>query len=274
MLTFGCLSAVGFAYVGVRARTPAWWIAGLAYTVLATTCFFLGPELPEDSVASDVTFLVLMVVWITSIVHALVINGTWLRWRAGYVPWHAQPVGWPAPAASGGPLPAPLQGLVPEPEQFYATRPGTTLSPPTPTPTPTPTGSESAGTAPTGSGPADTAPTGFTPGAGVSRADTGSGLVGRQLDIETATGSEPTGERLDVNTATVRQLAALPGFGADRAARVISERQARRGFADVADFADAAGLAPHELVRVRDRVFCGPGAGAVPVPRHGRILDV
>ena len=34
ILSFGCLSLAGFLYVGIRARRPAWWIAGIAYSAL------------------------------------------------------------------------------------------------------------------------------------------------------------------------------------------------------------------------------------------------
>lgn len=94
--------------------------------------------------------------------------------------------------------------------------------------------------------------------------------------------TSPSVGSLDVNTATVDQLAGLPGFDTARAARTVAEREARGGFASMADFASAAGLAPHEVVRVRDLVTCPPPRsappssppGSPPAAPQGRILDV
>jgi hypothetical protein len=80
---------------------------------------------------------------------------------------------------------------------------------------------------------------------------------------------------VDVNTAGSEQLAALPGFAPDRVQRVLAERQARRGFGSVEEFAAAASLAPHEFVRVRELVVCVPGPpGRLEPPTQGRVLDV
>ncbi len=90
--------------------------------------------------------------------------------------------------------------------------------------------------------------------------------------------TSPSGGPLNVNTVSVEQLAGLPGFDTARAARTVAERGARGGFASVTDFASAAGLAPHEWVRVRDLVSCPPPHSAPPTSPSGsppgRILDV
>ncbi|MFS8478201.1 MAG: helix-hairpin-helix domain-containing protein, partial [Micromonosporaceae bacterium] len=79
---------------------------------------------------------------------------------------------------------------------------------------------------------------------------------------------------VDVNTATAEQLAALPAFDLERARRVLAERQARGGFGSVAEFAAAAGLAPHEFARIRGQLVCAPGRpGPGQPPPHGRVLD-
>lgn len=245
-LSFGCLSAAGFLYVGIRARRPAWWLAGIGYSLAAITLGSVGPALPEDSPASGACALGLLALWIASIVHALVINTSWLRWRAMYVPWHAQPTVWVGPTAPppSAPLPGPLQGMAPPPGQFYATRPG---------PAPAAMGA---------AGPPQPSPAAGPP----QPAATGPGPLP----------DPPTGP-LDVNTATVQQLSVLPGFDDDRAAYVIAERRRRGGFVHVNEFAAAAALAPHELVAVRDRIVCGPtGPSASPeqAPQFGRVLDV
>lgn len=80
---------------------------------------------------------------------------------------------------------------------------------------------------------------------------------------------------VDVNTAGFEQLAVLPGFAPDRIQRVLAERQARRGFGSVEEFAAAASLAPHEFVRVRELVVCVPGPpDRLEPPTLGRVLDV
>jgi DNA uptake protein ComE-like DNA-binding protein len=81
------------------------------------------------------------------------------------------------------------------------------------------------------------------------------------------------GQLTDVNTASVHELAQLPGLGADRAQRVVGERQARRGFSSVAEFADAAGLAPHEHAQIRPHVVCSPSAQGPANSGYGRVLD-
>lgn len=127
MVPFSCFSAVGFVYVGIRARRPAWWIAGIVYTVVANVCFFFGSEGAEDSLQQNLAFTIMFLLWPISVAHALVINASWLRWRAGHVPWYAQPqqAPWanvPAPVAT--PLPPQLEGVVPSSQEFYGGPPG------------------------------------------------------------------------------------------------------------------------------------------------------
>jgi DNA uptake protein ComE-like DNA-binding protein len=90
-LSFGCLGAAGFLYVGIRAKRPAWWIPGIAYSVITFACLAIGGEAVKDSVAQNVAYTILFGLWIASVVHALVINVEWLRWRATYQPWYQQP---------------------------------------------------------------------------------------------------------------------------------------------------------------------------------------
>jgi DNA uptake protein ComE-like DNA-binding protein len=82
---------------------------------------------------------------------------------------------------------------------------------------------------------------------------------------------------VDVNRAGLDEVAALPGFDAARARQVLAERDARRGFGSVAEFAAAANLAPHEYARLRDVLVCTPPGAPGPhdgQPPQGRVLDV
>jgi hypothetical protein len=140
ILSFGCLSAAGFLYVGIRARRPDWWIPGVAYSVIASVCFFLGGTLRPDSIGQNISYLILFPLWLVSIIHAVIINASWLRWRATHQPWYAQPqptawAGPSGPAPMTTPLPPQVQGVVPAPEQFYAaptTAPAVAPAPPVP----------------------------------------------------------------------------------------------------------------------------------------------
>ena len=64
------------------------------------------------------------------------------------------------------------------------------------------------------------------------------------------------GGRLDLNTAGADDLAALPGIGPVRAARIVAARQARAGgrFDRVADLLDVPGIGPATLAKLQDHV--------------------
>ncbi|GAA2716526.1 ComEA family DNA-binding protein [Actinoplanes palleronii] len=243
ILSFGCLSAAGFLYVGLRARRPSWWIPGVVYTVLGNACFWVSSatttEGTSSSTANTVSVaLLVFLIWPASILHAAIINVSWLKWRAGYQPWYAQPqqtawVGQPM-AATPPPLPPQLQNVVPPQQQFYAA-PQPYQAPPQ---------------------PSYAAPQPY-------QAPPPPSYAAPQPPV-------------DVNTATEQQLTTLPGITPDRAARIVEVRRSRGGFVSPNDFAAAAGLAPHEFVAVRDRLVCSP-----PVPPddpapgpYGRIVDV
>ncbi|WP_204294413.1 ComEA family DNA-binding protein [Actinoplanes campanulatus] len=134
ILSCGCLSGAGFLYVGIRARRLNWSIAGVVYSLLSISAGIWGSSVPPEALASYLAFILALIVWLASIVHALVINNQWLRWRAGYQPWYAQQ---PAAPWAGAPAPAPLppevQGLVPPPQQYYGAQPPADAAPP-PTP--------------------------------------------------------------------------------------------------------------------------------------------
>ncbi|GAA4716461.1 ComEA family DNA-binding protein [Phytohabitans rumicis] len=205
ILGFGCLNGVGFLYIGLRARRPEWWIPGIAYLVAAWAFFVLASNLAPESAAATWFSMSWLAVWAGSLLHACLINSAWLRWRAGYVPWHAEPT---VALRRGAGFSPPPPGLAPPPGYYY------------------------------GPGPA----------------------------------AAPPGPPVEVNTAGPEQLAALPGFDPERVRRVLAEREARRGFGSVEEFAAAATLPPHEFVRIRGLVVCAPAPPRPPSP--GRILDV
>jgi DNA uptake protein ComE-like DNA-binding protein len=78
---------------------------------------------------------------------------------------------------------------------------------------------------------------------------------------------------VDVNTATADDLIRALEFDPARAQRVVTERQARSGFASVDEFAFAAGLAPHQFAPLRTRLTCSPPTPPAASPQ-GRVLDV
>ncbi|ADU49564.1 helix-hairpin-helix domain-containing protein [Intrasporangium calvum] len=88
----------------------------------------------------------------------------------------------------------------------------------------------------------------------------------------------PTPATLDVNAASAAQLQASLGVDSRIADRIIEARRDNRGFRDLDDLANKAGLQPHEVVRVRDRITFGPFArseapSARPDEPRGRVLD-
>ncbi|PZG14687.1 hypothetical protein C1I95_21120, partial [Micromonospora craterilacus] len=84
-----CLGGIGFVFVGLRAKRPAWWIPGIVYTLVGWTAFILVGE--SDPGTKEWATGAVLAIWMATIVHAVLINSAWLRWRAGYRPWHAQP---------------------------------------------------------------------------------------------------------------------------------------------------------------------------------------
>jgi hypothetical protein len=129
VFSFGCLSAAGFLYVGVRAQRPAWWIAGICYSAVGTLCLSLSSSFGEDSDVGTMFALGWVLVWVVSVAHAVAINSTWLHWLAARRAPQAAP--WAYPAAPA-PVPPQTQRMpqAPAPYPYYAT--------PTPPPPPPP----------------------------------------------------------------------------------------------------------------------------------------
>src|SRR5690606_2783624 len=156
--------------------------------------------------------------WVGSIFHACLINPAWLRWCAAHTPWYqrpplAPPPTWPGPGASPTP---PGYGA-------YAAPPAPTVPGPVPT---------------TPATPVSTGPTfpGVVSGPRVVRGPrVVSGPAARPVD--TPAPPPVTAGTVDVNAATYEQLVALPGFTPERARQVLAERDRRRGFGSVQEFA-------------------------------------
>ncbi|WLS46437.1 hypothetical protein Q3V37_03950 [Micromonospora profundi] len=244
LVGMGCLGGAGFLYVGLRARRATWWIPGIVYAAAGIGAFVFLDGSGKRTTVGGWAAGALLAIWVASIFHACLINSAWLRWQANHVPWYAQPTA-PPPVWTGGPYPPAPAGA-----PFY---------PPTPAPPAV------AGVIPTPDtyyGPGPTAAPQQPPAA-----------------IPQPAGTAAVPPSIDVNAATPAQLAALPNFHPARVHQVMTERQARRGFGSVEEFATAANLAPHEFAHVRHLLTCAPPhpgsppAQSPPLP-HGRVLDV
>lgn len=130
ILGFSCLGGFGFLYVGLRAKRPAWWLSGIVYLLIGWPAFFLVGEQESDSLVSDVAVGVVMAVWIGSIVHAALINPAWLRWRANYRSWYAQPAAPDQLGSHSQPFaaPPPTTALFPPPTTYYGPGPAAAVS--------------------------------------------------------------------------------------------------------------------------------------------------
>jgi hypothetical protein len=131
ILSFGCLAVAGFLYVGLRARRPAWWIAGICYSVVGSVCLFRSDAYPQGSDAGSFFALGWMLAWVVSVAHAVAINSSWLHWLAARRA--PQPMPWAYPPAPA-PMPPPARPIHPVQYQYYPTP----APPPAPPPDPDP----------------------------------------------------------------------------------------------------------------------------------------
>ncbi|MGC5031763.1 helix-hairpin-helix domain-containing protein [Micromonospora sp. DT229] len=289
ILGLSCLGGFGFLYVGLRARRPAWWLAGCCYLVVGWAAFILTGSSDSESAFSDWMVGLMLAVWIAGIVHACLINSAWLRHLAGYRPWYEQPIGGYPPGTL-----APPPSLSPGTPPTYPTYPSTSPSYPSATPAYPSTSPAYPPTTPVDPPTTPTYPTsGWYPptqstGPGYPAADPTFAAYPPPLPTDylgPAAGSVPdqvtpagptdanTGP-LEVNTAGLNDFAALPGFDSQRAGQVLTERDRRGGFGSLSEFVAAAGLAPHEYARLRDRLVCAPPPQPPWQPPQGRVLDV
>jgi Helix-hairpin-helix motif len=218
LVTCGILTWAAFVYIGVRARRPAWWIAGIVYAVLTGVAFALTVgQSTADPTGVDAQGALTMIVFLGGTVHAVLVNRAWLRWRSEHnTPWYLQADGYPQPAGNGRP---PSFG---QPSDDGTTGYGTT-------------GYGTTGYGTTGaypSGPAPAPPWG------------------------SPTGFDPAPVRVDVNEADRGALQNLPGMTPERVSAAVAERARRGGFRSLEEFASVVGLAPHELMRIRQVACC------------------
>lgn len=242
ILGFGWFSFVGFLYIAVRMKQKRWWLLALAYTVASTISMVLM------EVSPDVGAMVTLVIWIVSIVHGVVVNRDYLRWRSLKGPQNAWYTHSTAPSAPATPSPAQQASngvLGVHTDQYYGT--------------PQSAAPRLAGSHP----PVAPPPVVATP---------------QQSTLFAAnTGGQTPVTTVDMNRATQEQIGTLPGMTQELAAAVIAERTRRGGFTGFDDFANAVNLQPHQRVKVRDHItFSGPQIQSAPSANQtrGRILDI
>jgi hypothetical protein len=253
VFAFSLGTGISFVYIGVRAKRRDWWIAGIVYFVVAVVAVSLLSGATSGSTLANIGGGLLWIVWLGGIVHAFLINRAWLRFRAqkDARPWwtehgeQQEPRGWNGPTPTGTPVQ--VTGLGIDPAQFYGTPtsspsgPGSHLQPrpdlvTPPVPGPAPIRSQSTAAA-------------RVPAPAI-----------RQMTV-------------DVNTASADELAALPGMTAVRCQALLRTRNQRGRLDSAEEVAQVLGLAPHELVRIRDMMtFSGtrPSEGYQP---GGRVVD-
>lgn len=115
ILGLGCLGGAGFLFIGFRARRPSWWIPGIVYLLLGWAGFLVVGESPKESSASSWGAGLWLAIWIAGIVHACLINSSWLQWRAHYIPWFAEPTAPPPTWQGAAPFGPPAFPVTPSP---------------------------------------------------------------------------------------------------------------------------------------------------------------
>ena len=83
----------------------------------------------------------------------------------------------------------------------------------------------------------------------------------------------PPDLKVDVNSAPVEALADLPGIGAILARKAFDIREQTGGFVSLESFAEALGLKPHIIERIRTIVVVGPVSEAPAEVLKGRMVD-
>lgn len=79
ILSLGVLAIAGFAYAGSKAGRKDWIYFGGLYSALTFSSAMVGGQVPEDSVGNPVMGAIFGLAWIASIIHSLVIRGTYVK---------------------------------------------------------------------------------------------------------------------------------------------------------------------------------------------------
>lgn len=255
ILTVGMAGFIGFAYVAVRVRTRQWWQLAVITSVASGigwalyTAFAEKVPEAEQGAPYEATMAYIFVLWIGQIILGVMKNRDFLKWKAA----SATKAAWYEAAVSDGRQVSPPPSVMQSPTA------------------PPPAGARSATPPPAASAPWAVDRDAYfaeTPRPAPVR-DSGAGPV-----------------TVDANRADLNQLAIATGLSLAVARRIVDARDRSGGFVDVDAMAVAAGLQPHELIKVRDRLTfgpVGPGAQATPLdernppgrkpPGSGRILD-
>lgn len=218
----GVMAWMAFGILAVIGRRRSWGIAAAVYGVLAIVLDQV-PD-PAGGILQGTLFLVILV-------HALVVNPTWLtllraRRENGLTIFGNPPGGRRRPAGPAGPRQRAAE--VPKEAEKLLSGKGTSRNdylddtPDAPRRPPRSRRKRGAASAP---------------------------------DPRRAASAEPA-ELVDVNTANQRALSRLTGMDRAVAKAVIADRAKRGGYSSLEDFGAAAGLKPHEIVRLRAEAFC------------------
>lgn len=243
----GALAWLGFMIIAGISRRAQWWIAGVAYGIAAIVCAAL-----ENGILQGTLSLVILV-------HALTANPAWLtllwaRRENGLTVTGTRADGKNRRIAHSGPRQR--AASMPEEAQELLGATGTDRADylATPTSRREPKRSRSSRAS------RRTAATSGAPSAAAAA-----------MPNRPAASASPN-DLVDVNTASQRELSRLSGMDRRKAKALIAERTKRGGFASLEDFGTAAGLQPHEIVRLGDEAFCSPRPRAAR--SFGRRLDL
>jgi len=248
IVSFGMITWASFLYIGVRARRRDWQVAGVLYAIGVVIVLIFTPSsdsngAPASGSAADWTAGLLIALWVAGVTHAFLSNKSWLRWRAqNSTPWYVTGGaevrgGHKTPGPSS--LPPQLSGLGIDSANYYSQQH-------------------------LGEGPSEVG--------GSSPRD----RLSLPSDPPAAPRNAPAASftSIDVNIARASELAALPGFNDERAKHAVAVRERLGGFNSIQQFADSAGLLPHEHHRVRSLLTCTPPNSPPDAgPASGRVVD-
>ncbi|MFD5215092.1 helix-hairpin-helix domain-containing protein [Microbacterium sp. NPDC058345] len=228
---------LGFLSIGIIGRMRRWVLVGVALGVAAILAVLPVWQHWQPMVAA--------IVYLGGMLLALAANPSWLRamWARSQAAVSAAPVKAPAQAPATAPAESSEDRTVTERRSRAGRRRAKATA--------------SRGTR-SSAATADTEAARLADRAGASTAS-----------YFAATDTPP--ERVDVNAADAAALAGLPGITRGRARSLVKQRERQGGFVSLDAFATAAGLQPHELVRLRQTAVCSPPARGQR--RFGRRVD-